>query len=729
MRIGTRLKYDGKIVYIGVLNDSKLAVADSKNNFSIVDLLTMDTLHKLTLKHADAHTEKKNISFSPDGKYLAFSEKGQSVVRVIDIAKQKLHHSFPTLNNPIETLCFDPSSHYLVAGSITGRVFLWNLFATGQVSRLSSFPEYTPHLFSKPTLNYVSSASFSPSGDLVAAAGYGGSIVITNIHTEVSPKRITPNHVRINSLCFIGEKFLAAGNVEGSIDIIDLRTSQITKHLQTGLGSVNNLAVSRSRSYLFAAGTGHHISLIDLKTQKIIEPDYIRLASKITHLAMAQDDILFAGCEDGTLNVFYPNPIDLLELRINTYSYAQAYELLQRFPLLRESPLAQKLDDIWEMSLKNAINEVENKNSDEALKHLNKFSQVLSKKEAIKELKALITYYNRFEIAVEHENYALAYSIAEKVPLLKKTTPYQTMEKIWDDTFLKAQVYIIKEKSDMLFKLLEPFSRVSSKLCFIQVFLHQSELFLEFTHLINTHDYEKIFEIANNYPCLKEIQSYQKVINSVQELFEKARCYIFSRDYALAELELEELSPVPYMKNSIHELRQLLSLAKKIEEQYQKGDLSSCYRLIDTHEDLLELPLVKELEKEWSKLMQNSEKEALLGKTKEIKLLLGELLRLHSRSQKVGMLLRLSFLTQIKLLVIKHQSHLLQEAVENYISMFGYDTELNNLVLKLRKEKIADIILSPEQEQRRARSLWLQLTKGEIPDTICKNRMDKDSSD
>lgn len=717
-----KLNFDDKIVYLSVLDEGKLALVDKTKKFFIIDLPTMGREHEFKFKQALVHSEKMSISFSPDGKYLAYSEKDQSVVRIIDLHEHKLHHSFPTLHNQIETLCFDPSSSYLIAGSITGRVYLWNLFATGQVSRLSSFPEYTPHLFSQPKTNYVSSACFSPSGNLVATSGYGGSIVITNIHTEVTPIRVTPNHVRINGLCFINEDYLAAGNIEGGLDIINLLTSQIHKHYQTSLININAMCVTSRGSYLLVAGHTKHISLIDLNTQKIVNAEYIHLGAKVTRLAITGEDTLIVGCEDGSINVFQLYPQELLQHYLDSSSYAQGYDLLYKFPLLHESPLIHTLELAWEEILEQAIGHVQKQEVDKAQKLLNKFTNVSSKYKTIKGFQELIAHFERFRTAVEHKNYALAYSMAEHVNLLKHTSPYLEMEEIWDTAFLQAQVHIIKDEIHELFKVLEPFSRVTTKLCFIQVLLHQPARFLEFTNLINSHSYEKIFEITKNYPCLKEIQSYQKIIDATDDLYEKFRQHIFSRDYELAQLDQEALSHIPYMKRKCKELASLLKFSKKLESYYQKEDFISCYTLVDKHKELHTLPLVQKLEEIWNTKVKDAEKEALLGHTKGIKDILGKLLTLHTRALKVGMLLRLSYMTQIKFLVIHHHIDSVPKAMDTYIKIFGYDTELHNLIMKLDKEKIATIELTDEQQYRRPRSLWLNLTEGIVPDTILEER-------
>ena len=718
MKISRKVDLDSDIVYLNVLNDTEFAVVTLDKSFSIINLETMQQEQTFTFNNANVHREKKSIAFSSDGKYIAYSEIGQSVVRVINIHTRKLHHSFPTLQNRIETLCFDPGSSYLVAGSITGRVYLWNLFSTGQVSRLSSFPEYSPHLLTQPKTNYVSAACFSPSGDLVATSGYGGSIVVTNIHTEVSPKRITPNHVRINALSFVHENLLVAGNIEGALDIIDLHTSQIQKHYQTGLGSINAIAVSSSGNYLLVAGHTKDILLIDLKKQKIREAAYISRPEKVFQLSMTHDDTLFVGCENGSITVHQLSPHSTLKSYINTDTYDRAYDLIQEYPLLEDSTLMTELEQEWENRLSDALAKIEEGQTDDALLLLQNFTTVPAKINTIKDVKNFIKQFSSFNSAVLGENYSLAYSIAEQTPLLKRSSSYARMEAIWDASFFKAQTYVIKDQKQELVKILEPFGRVNSKLCFIQVLIHQPELFLEFTHNVNTSAYEKVFSVIHSYPCLKEIQSYKDMLHAAKDLYDKSRQHIFSAEFDLAELELEQLSHIPSMKLQTQELKHIFTVALKFQSLYSEGDIPSCYALIDKHETLQALPLVKELEVDWNTKMEAAEKEALLGNIKEVKSTLGTLLRLSTRSQKIGTLLRLGFLTQIKYLVVKNQISNIQQAIDNYIYMFGYDTELNNLILKIRQDEIMEINVDDEQMHHRPRSLWLSITDGNIPNTI-----------
>jgi len=718
MRATAQLHFDDAIVYTKVLDGNRLAVCDRARNFCILNLDSHEKLHKLVFKKAYVHIDKESLSFSPDGKYLAFSEKEQSVVRVIDLENQKLHHSFPTTINKIETLCFDPSSHYLIAGAITGRVFLWNLFSTGQVSRLGSFPEYSPSMLAQVKTNYVSCACFSPQGDKVATTGYGGSIVITNIHTEVSPKRITPSHVRINALCFVNEKQLCSGNIEGVLDIIDVDKAQILKQFQTGLGSINGLVVSSSSRYLLASGRGKHLALIDLKKLKVIDPDYIQVESKITSLSISDDDTLIIACEDGSINFQPLFPEDKLQMYIDTSSYKKAYELLHQHPLLKTSPLVQELEETWEEHLRDAIAKVEAQKSGEVPRILRNFSSVPAKQSTVNEFQNLISHYERFKTAFAHQNLALAYSMAEHVSLLKQTSVYLLMQAAWNKAFLEAQIAVIKEDTHKLFKALEPYSKVTSKLCFIQVLLHQPHTFLEFIKLINTNEYEKIFKIANKFPCLKEIEAFQNIILTVEDLSNKCKQHIYSKDHELAELELSELAHIPYMKEELSQLSTLYELSKHFNERYEQHDFRSCYELIDKHSELSEMFDVKTLEKLWSDKMKEAEKEALLGHTKEIKALLGELIQLKSRAQKIGTLLRASYLTQIKLLIIKKQTSSIGKAINTYIKIFSYDSELHTLITKIKKDKIVQLSLSAQQELRRPRSNWLNITQGIISDHI-----------
>ncbi len=722
MEANSKMTFDDIIVFTQVLDDDRLATCDLSQHFSIYNLHTAQREHAFNFKQAYVQNEKRTIAFSPDGKYIAFSEKEQSVVRVINIQKQSIHHSFATAQNRVETLCFDPSSRYLVAGCVTGRVFLWNLFSTGQVSRLSSFPEYSPSMLALPKTNYVSAICFSPKGDYVATTGYGGSIVITNIHTEVSPKRITPKHTRIDALHFIDETLLAAGNIEGGLDIIDTKESQILKHFQTNLGSISTLFSSNSATYLFAVGKGRQVTLLNLKTLKIVKDEYLLLNAKISSISLNKEDNLIVACEDASIQTFDLFPQDKLQLYIDTGAYHKAYALLHEYPLLQESPLADELNDIWEEHLSQAIIMVEMRQGEEVEKILKSFSKMPSKSTIMQDFNELISHFERFKLALHQGNLALAYSMAEHVKLLKKTSVYEEMENAWNKAFLKAQACVIRDNTHLLFKTLEPYAKVSVKLCFIQVLLHNPELFLEFVQHINSREYEKIFSITQKYPCLKEIESFQNIVITVNDLSNKCKQHILSSQYDLAELELKELSYIPYMRQTLHELERFLNLCLRFDKLYEKDKLLEAYELIDKNEKLLVLENVQKLEKQWRKKIQKAEEEALLGHTKNIKNILGSLVSLSTRSQKVGMLLRQSYLTQIKLLLIKHRSSLVNQAIHNYIAIFSYDSELDNLITKIKKDKLAVINLNEEQKQRRPRSLWLQVSRGILPDTILQTK-------
>ena len=82
------------------------------------------------------------------------------------------------------------------------------------------------------------------------------------------------------------------------------------------------------------------------------------------------------------------------------------------------------------------------------------------------------------------------------------------------------------------------------------------------------------------------------------------------------------------------------------------------------------------------------------------------------------MLLRQSYLTQIKFLLIKNKTSLVNPAINNYIERFSYDSELDNLITKIKKDKLAPITLNEEQKIRHPRSLWLSRSQGNLPDTI-----------
>ena len=115
--------------------------------------------------------------------------------------------------------------------------------------------------------------------------------------------------------------------------------------------------------------------------------------------------------------------------------------------------------------------------------------------------------------------------------------------------------------------------------------------------------------------------------------------------------------------------------------------------------------------------MEQCEAAALRGDTPAIKELLGPLLTLKSRNEKIGNILRVSYQIQIKQCLTQSKPALAKNGISHYVDLFGMDGETEQLI-KVLHAKGLKLHLSDEQKQHRPRGLWVSTTHGHLPDSI-----------
>ena len=160
-KIESNRLFNSPVMLAQTLQNGNIAVVTKHDGICIYNPETSETVAQLKIDELES--DNSTFAFSHDGGYFAFSHntsKGYAL-RLIDINTKSLVRSYATKDNPIERLAFGPSSTYIVAGTSTGRVFLWRVDSVNLIARLSSFPEYTPHLLTAPIQNYVSAIAFS----------------------------------------------------------------------------------------------------------------------------------------------------------------------------------------------------------------------------------------------------------------------------------------------------------------------------------------------------------------------------------------------------------------------------------------------------------------------------------------------------------------------------------------------------------------------------------------
>jgi hypothetical protein len=669
------------------------------------------------LKISELRPSRLASVFSGDGRYFAFAHaaSGGNAVRIVDIATNALVRSYATDENPVTLLRFDPTGSYLIAGTTTGRVFLWRTDGTNLIARLSSFPEYTPHLLTLPKQNYVSAAAFSE--HLVATSGYGGSIVLTNIRTQANTRRIKPGKARIDAMLFLDERHLIAANEDGVIQLIATDGHHPIRRIGTGIGRIMHLVLLPDRHFLLAASAFNHIALINLETLEVVNNHYITTPSSIRSMALGNEHSVVAGMEDGTITVVELSPFREFKHLVDEGRYPEAYALGDSEPIIRESTDFQALDSLFREHYDRALRFLAEGRREDAHHLLLPFMRVPSKGETIRTLLTAFDHYPRFRHLVDEQRYAGAYGLSVQYPPLQETAPYKAMEAAWERAFLSAQKLVLRGREQEARRELEHFLTVTDKSPYIRLLLYNRGILVAFAKALGSLDYVALKTLTENEPILRQTPSYKGVMESAEHILEVIMEAIRTDAFEKAGLLCSDLLQIPHLAHHHQNISRFIEKAEQAAVLAEKGERLLLYELLDRSPELAVLPRAKKVEDAWNAMIRTCEEAALHGNAAAIKAALGELISLPTRSDKIGNLLRVSYQMQIKYLLSRKQPEAAGRAIERYIEIFGIDNETRRL-LKLMHTMGEALILSETQKQNRPRALWLTVTQGELPDRL-----------
>lgn len=657
------------------------------------------------------------VTFSPDGRYFCFAHntsKGNAI-RVIDVATKKLLRSYATHDNPIDILSFDPTSTYIAAGTTTGRVMVWRIDSSNLIARLASFPEYTPHLFSIPSQNYVSAIAFSPT--YIASAGYGGSVVVTNLYTQANTIRIKPGTARINAIVFIDAQHIITGNEHGLIELINIEEHQPIRQLIATIGPIYHLLHLRPSNLLLTASKFNHIALIDLKSMRIIDNHYITMPAPIRSITLSGENKIAVGLESGEIVQVELSPCSELKQLLDHRDFLQAYAMGEAEPIIKECSEYKQIETIFQRDYNKALQAFSRGDDDDAHFLLKPFAAITNKRKKVQELISAFNRYPRFLHLIKEKKYSAVYGLAEQYPPLKQTDEYKRLEQHWDEIFSDAQIMVLMGKTDKAKELVKDFITIPAKSVYIRLLLHQAPVLLDFSKALHVKDYLTLKSVTDQHPVLKDTPSYKTVMIDADEIVETIMSAIKTNQFDRAEVLTEKLKWVPHLVHQYDQISDFLKKAKKLHRLHAARTSLQYYEFLDKSRELAHLPQAKAMEKVWKRTITKCEEEALVGNTSAIKTILGPLIHLSTRAEKIGNLLRISYQMQIKYFLTKKEHEQTKKAIEHYIALFGMDNEIRQLIRHLNRLGVT-FSLDEEQTKHRPRTLWLTLTQGNVPDNI-----------
>jgi len=693
-----------KIIDFVALDDETLAFTTLQNGIALLDY--RECKIKKSLSHKKLNATVDATTFSPNTELFAFVNN--RIIYVMDIQTKDILQTISVEDEDITILSFDLTSTYLIAGTKNGRVLQYKYDKNSLLSRLCSFPHDRDSIYLKfkENENFVSAFAFYK--NTLACSGYGGAIFLIDIHTHANKNIITHHRTRVNTLCFLDENTLISGNDDGSVDINSLENIKEYKTINTPLSAIKHIIVMPNPDYIMISGTSNIISIIDIKNYKIIHSNYAKFTANINAIAMLNNESIMVALDNKKIKYIDLPNVERLKSLIMHNDIEEAYALIQYEPMLRNSNEHKMLEEKFNFVFEEATQALINQNKSLAKSMLDRYKDIPSKYQQIKDLFIAFDNFKRFHTLFLEKKYALAYAMCSRFEALKKTVQYKQMEQVFKLAFANAQRQVIMGNMEGAKALLFEYATVMSKKPIIQLILTQNEEFIKFLQAVNKKDYPQINKLIKKNKLFSQIPNYITLNEEIQEKLKNIRYSIKTGEIIIAKKLLFSLNGVTNIQDQLDELNLTCKNALILRKAYKENHFKACYEIIDSHKALKSTELGILLEKHWSKLMKKCEQFALEGNIKDIKKELDGLMRLSTRRDKIGDLIRVSFQVRIKILIKNNNFRGAETIIYTYIDIFGLDSEINQIMKNFERISSLTLAITDTQTKRPSRDSWLE---------------------
>jgi hypothetical protein len=689
------------IIDLAVLNNDTIIFSTKQSGIRVLDIDDYSVLSNILPQELDM---AEMTLFSPNGNIIALVNK--NTIKIMLLKSQKIIKTIQIADQKILTLHFDASSEYLFVGTSEGRVLQYRYNSNTQLSRLCSFPYHFPD--EKPQKvkdNFVS--VINSYKNKIAATGYGGTIYVMDLYTRNDKIIINRSRIRIETLCFIDEHTLISGNIDGVLEIIDLSKPKNIRRLNAPFTKIKHITPMPNKDYILVASDKKFISLINIKTLKVIDNKYLEFDEKIQKLVKKDEQSLLVVLQDKSVqNIELVNLATLRKFIASNKLY-QAYRLLAKAPMLRGSQEEKDLEHRYQDTLQQTIALMLEENTHAAQELVKSLRTIPAKKNEIELIFTAFQQYKKFQLMFHEQKLNIAYSMCDKFPALKSTREYKSMERQWQEVFKKAEKEMMLNNTESARVLLNDYLLVSSKRTLIQFILYKNKEFIKFLQAIKKKEFKQLSNLAKEHQTFASLQHYQSLHNELHNNFLEAQRLIQIGNTHLAQVIIDELEENPKYESLTQTLQTQCDAVEELYVYYNQDKLKKCYTLLDKNKFLKTTDLGIYLEEKWNYLIKNCEVFALKGQLNKIESELDELKKLSSRSDKIGDILRLAHQRKISHFLHKTEFKSAKEEIQNYIALFGLDIEIQQLMQEYNNLSNTKLNLSHEQTRYKPRDYWL----------------------
>ena len=595
-----------------------------------------------------------------------FNLQDNKIINIIDIEEK------------ISYISFDNSSKYIIIGTTNGNLYQYLYNSNILYSKLYTFKQNS-------TVEFLAFYN-----DSLACSSNSGEIIIINLMTQMVKKEIHNTNHKITSLYFINYNKLISTTIDGTLFLNYIDDSKPTRKLNLGLYGIKQiLSINSNFSFIISS---YHLSLVDLKKLKIKNIKYLSFKSRILDITIISKSTFLIYLENKKTEILKLASTESLKKNLFTNKLYLNIKLLEKYPMLTYSKEAILTEDSYNEQLDLASTALVNQQQKLALNYLKPFQNLDSKKDEISSLFLAFEQYGRFQELFIEQKYKLCYLMAQRYKPLKKTTEYEKLERIFTNSYLKAQKYMLNNKKDLAYETINPFITLEDKRDFIKSILYHNDNFILFLQYIQNFEHKKIEILLEKNHIFKNIPAYSSYKLTLEDLILKLERYLEVGDIESFQNEFIKLKESLHFKKEIQTLELKYITISEFLLSYENNDFKHSFLLLDSFNYLHSLEIAQLLESHWKKIIIKCELYALDGDIYKIKKQLGEFLFIPTRRKIVTALIQLATYTKITTLLTQRKYVECENLIYLYLDMFSYTTEIKSLIQQfeqLSKTKLA----------------------------------------
>jgi hypothetical protein len=510
MKPTSKLNFGKAVILSKVITDKTLAVVDSDSTIHFLNIETLKTLKSVEFGIKHKRYKESVVAISSDAKHFASISESAKESNLYETSKKNLAATVDRHHGEVSCVGIDPKNRYMFSCGDDGKTYVIEIESSKLVFILP------------PHKDVVYDIVFSDDARWLATASHDKSISLFYLPNKI-PKHFMYSHTEpVKKLCFLDEHRLFSVDKTNVAIIWDYYEASVITRLEGIHEDITCVTKSADNKFLFLGTELGYILVYELENYSLLASSYIKLSAPITSLTFyAKKDQLIVATQKGEILLYSIfNGQNNMKVLYKKRDFETIEKYIEANPLLVYTKVYQAISLVWEQTLKEAKEHLQNRDKDSALKLLKPYMNVGSKKRDINNLFEDFEKYAKLNKLVDEGKIALAYSLAHSDPLYLDSKAYEELESRWNKVLAFAQKHVTDLKGeDKITEVFAPYRGVSEKTQDIQEVLTHHKVYKKFVDSISKKDYKLSSSLADKYDFLKGTPEHEKLVYYLDELY------------------------------------------------------------------------------------------------------------------------------------------------------------------------------------------------------------------